>query len=497
MMETELSKKMKYAAKWSSFGEVCAKLIAPITNAVLARILTPEAFGVVATLTLVVSFAEIFTDAGFQKYLVQHEFADEADLDLGTNVAFWTNLALSLGIWVVIGIFATPIANLVGSPGCEAAIVVMSAQIPLLAFSSIQTARFRREFDFKSLFGAKMATALIPLVITVPLALIFRSYWALVFGTLGKDMINVAILMAKSRWKPRFTYCASKLKQMISFSLWTVAENITIWLTLNVDIFLVSSVLSTFYLGLYKTSISTVNSLMNLITGAAMPVAFAALSRCQNNRQEFREVFYRCQRTISLIVLPLSFGIYVYRNLVTKILLGNQWGEAADFLGMWALTCGFSVVFHNLNSESFRSLGRPKLSVLTQILHLVALIPVVLWSMGRGYKTLTVARSLVRLEMIAVSCAVAYIALGLNPFVSIKNVMPQLISSLSIAAVGTLLQNRRDDLLWQIGTVALCCLVYGISMLLIPNGRKQLKELATGIKPADNVRRKHDVNPQS
>lgn len=478
-METELSKKMKQAAKWSSIGEIGAKLIAPVTNAVLARLLTPEAFGVVATLTLVVSFAEIFTDAGFQKYLVQHEFDDEADLELGTNVAFWTNLALSLVIWAGIGIFATPIANLVGSPGCEAAIVVMSAQIPLLAFSSIQTARFRREFDFKSLFYARIATALIPLVVTVPLALLFGSYWALVFGTLGKDVVNTLILTGKSKWKPKFTYSFLKLKQMLSFSLWTVVENITIWLALNVDIFMVSTVLNAFYMGLYKTSISTVNSLMNLITGAAMPVAFAALSRCQNNRQEFRDVFYRCQRIIALIVLPLSFGAYVYRNLVTRILLGSQWEQAANFLGMWALSCGFSIVFHNLNSESFRSLGKPKLSVLTQVLHIVVLIPTVLWSMGRGYETLTMARCLVRMEMIAVSVTIAYLTLGINVFVSIKNVLPQLAASLVMAVAGTFLESRSDAMIWQIGTVILCCLIYGFVMLLIPAGRKQIEELVT------------------
>lgn len=99
---------MKYAAKWSSIGEVCAKLIAPVTNAILARLLIPETFGVVATLTVVISFAEIFTDAGFQKYLVQHEFAGEEDLELSTNVAFWTNLLLSLVLWAGIAIFATP-----------------------------------------------------------------------------------------------------------------------------------------------------------------------------------------------------------------------------------------------------------------------------------------------------------------------------------------------------------------------------------------------------
>ncbi len=476
-MQKDLNKKINNAAKWSTLAELCAKLIAPITNAVLARLLVPEAFGVVATLTLVVSFAEIFTDAGFQKYLVQHQFSDDEDLEVSTNVAFWTNLAFSCLLWGGIGIFATPITKLVGSPGCETAVIVMSAQIPLLAFSSIQTARYRRAFDFKSLFYARIATALVPLIVTVPLALVFRSYWALVIGTLAKDVLNAVILTAKSKWKPRFCYRIEKLKEMLSFSLWTIVENVTIWLSLNADIFIVGLVLDSFSLGLYKTSISTVNSLMNLITGATMPVLFASLSRCQEDDGAFKEVFYKFQRMVSLLVLPLGFGMFVYRELATTILLGDQWLETADFLGMWALTGALNIVFHNFNSEAFRSRGKPKLSVLTQVLHIVVLIPVIMIFMRYGYKPLTIARSLVRLEMIVVSSIVAYVTLRLSLSRSLRNVMPQLISSLVMAAAGMWLRSFCDHILYEIATVVVCCVIYAGCMLIIPEGRRQLKEI--------------------
>ena len=79
---SELNSKIVKATKWSTITEIVAKLITPITSMVLARLLTPEAFGVVATLTMVITFAEIFTDAGFQKYLIQHEFRDKKDCTL-------------------------------------------------------------------------------------------------------------------------------------------------------------------------------------------------------------------------------------------------------------------------------------------------------------------------------------------------------------------------------------------------------------------------------
>ena len=91
-----MNKKVIRATKWSFVTEIIAKFIAPFVNMILARLLTPDAFGSVATITMVISFAEIFTDAGFQKYIVQHEFKDDDDFNLGVNVAFWSNFCLSL-----------------------------------------------------------------------------------------------------------------------------------------------------------------------------------------------------------------------------------------------------------------------------------------------------------------------------------------------------------------------------------------------------------------
>ena len=96
MENKNLNVKIINATKWSSITEIIAKLITPITNMILARILAPEAFGVVATITMIISFADMLTDSGFQKYLVQHEFRNESEKIKYTNVAFWTNLFISI-----------------------------------------------------------------------------------------------------------------------------------------------------------------------------------------------------------------------------------------------------------------------------------------------------------------------------------------------------------------------------------------------------------------
>ena len=109
-------KSVSNATKWSVLAEITAKIAAPIVNMVLARLLTPEAYGVVASITIITSFADIFTDAGFQKYVIQREYESKNELDANSNVAFTANLLLSSTIYALILFFRKQLAVAVGNP---------------------------------------------------------------------------------------------------------------------------------------------------------------------------------------------------------------------------------------------------------------------------------------------------------------------------------------------------------------------------------------------
>ncbi len=113
-MSQDLKKQMITAAKWSTIAEIVSKLVVPISTVILARLLTPEAFGILVTATMIISFAEIFSDAGFHKYLIQHEFPSDDEKYKAVSVAFICNFLLSLVIWGVICLFSKKISLLVG-----------------------------------------------------------------------------------------------------------------------------------------------------------------------------------------------------------------------------------------------------------------------------------------------------------------------------------------------------------------------------------------------
>ncbi len=434
-MSETLTTKVRTATKWSTVGEIAAKLVTPISSMVLARLLTPEAFGVVTTLAMIITFAEIFTDAGFQKYLIQHEFKDVQDRDESTNVAFWSNLVMSLVLWAIIAIFSAPLAALVGNPGLGHVLIIACMSIPLAAFSSIQMALFKRDLDFKTLARVRIISTLIPLLVTVPLAFWLRSYWALVIGTITVNLVNAVLLTVFSKWKPRLFYSFDKLKEMFSFTVWSMVEAISIWLTNYVDVFIVGTMLSQYYLGLYKTSATLVGQIMGLVTSITTPILFSALSRLQDDEKEFHSLFFRFQKLVGLLVIPLGVGIFLFRNLATELILGSQWSEAAGFVGLWALTSSVTIVLSHYSSEVYRAKGKPKLSVLAQVLHIAVLWPTVLIAVKYGFETLYIARSVVRIELIAVNLCIMSMIIKMPIGKMLSNILPATIAAASMLLV--------------------------------------------------------------
>lgn len=468
-MTDALNSKIKTATKWSAVTEVASKLLTPITSMILARLLTPEAFGVVTTLSMIISFAEIFTDAGFQKYLVQHEFKDEQDREESTTVAFWSNLLMSLVFWGIIAIFNAPLAAIVGNPGLGHVLVIACVSIPLAAFSSIQSALFRRDLDFKTLFKVRIVSTIVPLVVTVPLAFCLRSYWALVVGTIVVNLLNAILLTVYSKWKPRLFYSIEKFKEMFSFSMWSMIEAVSIWLSGYVDVFIVGTMLSQYYLGLYKTSSTLVNQIMGLITVATTPVLFSALSRLQNDEKEFQHLFFRFQKIVGLLVIPIGVCLFLFSHFATDIILGSQWTEAAGFVGLWGLTSSLTIVLAHYSSEVYRAKGRPKLSVLAQVLHIVVLWPTVLIAVNYGFETLFVARSLVRLELVAVNLCIMGIVLKMPVGKMITNIIPCCIAAISMFFI--LFLPAADGILLNIIYIVACVVLYFFVVMFFPEER--------------------------
>ena len=161
-----------------------------------------------------------------------------------------------------------------------------------------------------------------------------------------------------------------------------------------------------------------------------------------------------------MFVMPMGVGLFLYRGLATKILLGPQWTEAKDFIGLWALISAINVIFGQNISEVFRSKGKPHLALLTQFLHLIVLVPALIITSQISFRALYISRSLVKLEYVTVGLVLLWIALKISFLRILKNVAPTIIASLIMGCVAIVLQKVSKSVIWEFISIFICMVVY-------------------------------------
>lgn len=332
-------------------------------------------------------------------------------------------------------------------------------------------ALLRRDFDFKTIFYTRIIGICIPFFVTIPLSFITKSFWALIIGTLATNVSNVVMLTIRSTWRPKIYYSHDLMKEMFGFSIWALTERLIGWTNLNIGIFIVGRFLSPYYLGLYKVSMATVNQVLALVINSLSPVLLSSLSRLKGDENEFRKFYYNFQKMISIIILPMGIGIFLYRDLITSILLGSQWVEAESFIGLWALVRSVLIVFGIFSMEVFVSLGKPKYSVFSQTLELMILIPTLLVSAARGYNTLYVARCLIVFTSIVINTVLLKFLVKILPTKILKNTMPYAISALLMGVVGYVFKTINKSIIWQFVSIILCIIIYFALLYAYPKTR--------------------------
>lgn len=467
-------KKVNRATGWSFAGEIAAKLVMPLTNMLLARILAPSVFGIIATVNMVVSLSDIFIEAGFQLYIIQHPFKDRKELNDYASSALWVSLGLGILMFAVIALFRDSIATLVGSPGYGDVVMVSSISIPMMALISVLQALYKRDLNYKHLFLRRILGLIVPLVITVPLALLGWGVWALVTGSLAGKVVNLLTLLGNKEYHPRFACRLSHILKMAPFCMTTLVSYILSWATKWIDIFIIGHLLNDHYTGLYKNTQTTVVGIVSMFTAAMTPVLFSVLCRCSDDDKKMMGNMCTFTERIALILMPIGFGMLVCRRLVTTILLGSQWMEAATFMGIWGLCTVFSAVYATYCREACRAKGKPHLNVLAQSIFLCFIIPASYFGAKQGFHTMIFLRSGADLMLIPVYYVILSLFLKLNPLQLLKVTVPYLSAAAIMTAVLAVLQQLCGALWFEFVLVGVGAAIYFGLLLVFPKTRRQL-----------------------
>jgi O-antigen/teichoic acid export membrane protein len=378
-----------HAIKWSFLSEIASKAVQPLVFVILARLLTPEDYGVVASATMVISFSQVFWEAGMGKAIIQYQ----GDRKAAANVAFWVNNALGIVVAGILVAISGVVADKIFQDARVAPVLqVMAVQVFLSASASIHTALLQKDLNFKSLFWVRMATVAIPGLFSIPLAWYGMGYWALVAGTLAGQTMQVAMLWKMSPWKPELSFDVSIARRLVRFGGWVALSGLLGWFYVWADSLIVGIYLGPRDLGLYRIGNGIVSMIYGSLFAPLMPILYSYISFIDNKfESQIIKSFSQFIGLITFISIPLSFIIFLSGDQIQFFILGEKWLGAGLAISVLALAQGFGWIVYP-NVEFYRGLGRPDLETKIMILTLFLYLPVYIFSASIGLATFLWAR---------------------------------------------------------------------------------------------------------
>ncbi|MBW1999060.1 MAG: lipopolysaccharide biosynthesis protein [Deltaproteobacteria bacterium] len=366
----EIKQKSLAAVKWTYFQTLIPRFITPVTTIVLARLLSPVDFGLVAVATTTLSLLQIFQDFGMSKALIQ---SDENQQDV-FNAVFWTNLARILILYALL-VFAAPmIAMFFNNSSATPIVRILGLKLIFDAFGAVHRNALIRGIHFKRLFYVSMPSFLVPLCLTVPLAYLGYGVWSLVIGELASVFLSTLLLWTALSWRPTFHVNPDVTRRILVFGFWVTIEALAAWFYVQGDNAIVGRFFSTREFGVYVVSYNTVVMVMAIILAPLSSIAYPAFSRIRKDRALLASTLLDAIRLSALASLPAGVGMLLVARPAISILFGSKWSGMEFILGTLALAQALSWIV-NVNPDAYRAVGSPDIVSKFQMAKLLYTVP--------------------------------------------------------------------------------------------------------------------------
>jgi len=339
---------------WSVIQQWGSEGISFITFIILSRLLGPEAFGLVALASVFTAFVQVFVNQGFASAIVQRPKLDPEHLD----TAFWVSIINGTVLTIGGIVFSGVVAAMFKEPRLEPILKWLSFGFFLSALSSIQNALLRRNLAFKSLAIRSLVATAVGGVVGISMALANFGVWSLVGQNLAYATAGVIVLWWASDWYPGFHFSKDHFKELFSFGIAIVGDQILNFLMKRMDDFLIGYYLGPTLLGYYTIGYRILLVITSVVTGIINSVAYPAFSRIQEDKNRMLRAFYSVTQYTSLLSFPVFAGIAVLAPELITVLFGSEWAPSIPVMRVLALI-GILQSLLFFNDSLIKASGKP------------------------------------------------------------------------------------------------------------------------------------------
>ena len=307
-----------------------------LVTIVLARLLAPDQFGLLALATLAINSLIFFQELGFGAALVYRQ----DDVDAAANTTHWTIIGSSLVLYVVAFLLAPLVARFFNSPDVTPVLRVLSLTIIISSFSRVPFVLLSKELDFRKKVLPEFIAGVVGNASALVLALLGWQVWALVAGQLIDTATSTALVYVASPWRPRWQFRKELFGELFGYGKHVALSQVLIFGITNVDDLFVGRMLGQAALGQYGMAYKVSNLPATNITRLVTRVTFPAFSIMQADVARMRNAFFRVVRYVSLLAFPVAVTTVVFARDFVDVVLGENWAPAIvpiQILGVYGL----------------------------------------------------------------------------------------------------------------------------------------------------------------
>jgi O-antigen/teichoic acid export membrane protein len=412
-VEPRLDHRVVKGGFWVFALHISQQILAAGRLLILVQLLAPGDFGLLGIALLIMAVLENFTQTGFSAALVQKK----GNIKSYLNTAWTIGLIRAVILFGILYFIAPCVVRFFDQPDkpidiSQAVDIIRIMGISFLigAFSNATIVYFSKELEFHKQFVMQMSGTVVDILVAVPIALICKSVWALVLGSLAGNFVRIILSYIIHPYRPRLELDKEKVKELWGFGKWVFGSSLLGFLINQGDDIVVGKVLGVVMLGYYQMAFKISNMPTTEITAVISGITFPAYSKLQDDLPRLRRGYLKVIQLAAFLSFPIAGLIFVLADDFTRIFMGQKWMPMVatlQVLTVWGLIRSLATVV----SSPFGAMGRPKIITKIHFLKFV-LLAILIYPLTVRWGILGAAFAVV-LNPLVVFPLMVYIALKL------------------------------------------------------------------------------------
>jgi len=358
---------------WVGLSTAVLAAVNLLRSVVLARLLTPEVFGLMALAGVAIRTIETFTRPGIAQALIARRGQFEAVSDTAFTMLVGRGVILAIALAVA----APWVADFFEADDLKLMLQVLSLVFVIGSFVSIDTISRQREIEFRRLTYLSQATTLAGTVVTIAAAYWLRSVWALVIGQIATVSINVGLSYWLVGGRPRFGFDLRVARDLLAYGKFITGSSIVLFIANEVDSAAVGKMLGPEQLGYYAMAMTTATMVTANLSKAASSIMMPAYSQLQTDLPALRNAYLRTLSLVMLVVLPTTLGLITVAEPLVRVVFGERWMPTVVPLQILAVF-GFVRALVSFNGYLFEGMGLPGVPFKLGLLRVAVILPLLL-----------------------------------------------------------------------------------------------------------------------